>query len=191
MHDLSSQSTDIRRAKETIIVVPAVVAILLSVCTALAHAASMQEKAPPAHDCTPAGMEALPVETDPEFTERVMQQLASDKPAERIQALSQLSVKQPPVDPGLLADMLYQALNDPDAFVRGQAIYAMAKQGDIGYLSALQQALTDPELQVRLMALDGLDKNEWGRLLLEQALQDDDESVREFASGKLAVFTSR
>lgn len=191
MLDLSMQSAGIRHIKWTTPTVSAVVVILLAVCAALAHAASMQEKAPPAHDCTPAGMEALPVETDPEFTEKVMQQLASDEPAERIQALSQLSVKQPPVDPGLLADMLYQALNDPDAFVRGQAVYAMAKQGDIGYLSALQQALADPELQVRLMALDGLVKNEWGRLLLEQALQDDDENVRGLAAEKLLAFASR
>lgn len=190
------------RGKEHVSTIPDFAVILFTVFMASIFATSnsraadvdqapAQRQAAPPADCAPAVMDTQRVETDPEFTEQVMQQLASPEAAERIRALSQLSVHQPPIDPDLLQDMLFEALNDTDAYVRGQAVYAMAKQGDIEYLSVLQQALADPELQVRLMMLDGLDKNEWTRLLLEQAMQDDDESVREFAAEKLVASTSR
>ncbi len=201
MHDLSVYSA-ISRTRKGMAILPVRAAILLAALAAPTCAVSADQatesgqaaahkNALSAQDCTPADGELPQVKIDPGFTEQVMQQLASDKPGERTQALSQLSVKRPPVDPGLLEDLLYQALNDPDAYVRGQAVYAMAKQDNVEYLSVLQQALADPELQVRLMVLDGLDQNEWGRLLLEQAQQDDDETVREFATGKLAASTPR
>ncbi|MBK6618544.1 MAG: HEAT repeat domain-containing protein [Nitrosomonas sp.] len=201
MHDLSVYPAFSRTRKGRSIL-PAGAVILLAAlavptCAVSADQATesgqagAHKNALPAQDCAPADRELPQVKIDPEFTEQVMQQLASDKPSERTQALSQLSVKRPPVDPVLLEDLLYQALNDPDAYVRGQAVYAMAKQDNVEYLSVLQQALADPELQVRLMVLDGLDQNEWSRLLLEQAQQDNDEAVREFATGKLAASTPR
>ncbi len=191
MSCISAQSRPHLQFYMTILLGAASLFVALSLQAADADPVPLREKHSLSADCAPTDTDVQKVEIDPGFTEQVMQQLAADQPAERAQALSQLSVKQPPVDPVLLQDMLYQGLNDPDIHVRAQAVYAMAKQGDVEYLSTLQQALADPELQVRLMLLDGLGKNEWGRLLLEQALQDDDAAVREFASEKLAVLALR
>jgi hypothetical protein len=78
--------------------------------------------------------------------------------------------------------VLEEALNDPDANVRAQAISSLAHREGAAAAAALQDALHDADAGVRLMAVDGAGNDV---ALLQQAVNDDDETVRNLALSKL------
>ncbi|PXW84938.1 HEAT repeat protein [Nitrosomonas sp. Nm84] len=128
-------------------------------------------------------------EPDLAFTEEIVKLAASNNPEQRISALSQLAEKSP-IDAGVVQKVLQKAILDKDSNVRGQAVYAIAQQACADFPILLEQALNDSELSVRMMAVDSLGVDEKGVSLLEQALNDDEEAVRELAAMKLEAHKS-
>lgn len=121
---------------------------------------------------------------DPEHTERIVKLAASGEPEQRVSALSQLAVKGR-VDAGVVQKILQAGILDKDPNVRGQAIYAIARQECNDVLLVLEQAMQDSELSVRMMAIDSLGTDGRSIVLLEQALDDEEEAIRELAAMKL------
>ena len=81
-------------------------------------------------------------------------------------------------------NILEEALSDPNAQVRARAVSSLA-QGNDGAMptAALANALHDTDAGVRLMAVDAAAND---AALLQQAVNDNDESVRNLALLKLA-----
>ena len=94
------------------------------------------------------------------------------------------------IDAGILQKILQTAIRDSDSNVRAQAVYAIAQQNCTDTPLILEQALQDSELSVRLMAVDSLGSDEQSISLLEYALNDDEEAIRELASTKLEALSN-
>ncbi len=128
---------------------------------------------------------AVLIEPDPEFTvDKIINLAASGNPEERISALSHLAEKRP-IDAGIVQKILQAAILDKDSNVRGQAVYAIAKQGCEDLPLVLEQAMQDSELSVRLMAVDSLGADDKSIVLLEQAKDDEEEAIRDLVGMKL------
>lgn len=127
-------------------------------------------------------------DSDPNYVGKLINLAGSNKPEDRISALSQLAVKNS-IDPGIVQRILQAAISDSDAKVRGQAVYAIAQQDCQDALLVLEQAMHDPELSVRLLAIDGLGSDDKSVALLEQALGDEDAAIRELAALKLELLS--
>ncbi|SEG22422.1 HEAT repeat domain-containing protein [Nitrosomonas ureae] len=130
-------------------------------------------------------------EPDVDFTETIVSLAASNDPAQRVTALSQLAVKGS-VDSGIVQKILQAAIQDPDPQVRGQAVYAFAQQGCGDLFVVLEQALQDTALSVRLMALDSLGGDERSVALLKQVVEDEDEAqaIKDLAAMKLEALSA-
>ncbi|MCE7914672.1 MAG: HEAT repeat domain-containing protein [Nitrosomonas sp. PRO4] len=126
---------------------------------------------------------------DQELAVNIQKQAASEDSGERIGALSQLAVKDT-VDPAIVQKILQKALMDKDGNVRAQAVHALAQQDCADAMLVLEQALNDSELAVRLMALDSLSLDDRSMSLLKQALEDDNEAVREMAAMKIEALSA-
>ena len=125
---------------------------------------------------------------DKELANSIQNQAASEDYGERINALSQLAVKGS-IDPAIAQKILQKAIRDKDSNVRAQAVHALAQQECADAMLVLEQAFNDSELSVRMMALDSLGLDDKSVNLLEQAMQDDDEAIREMAAMKLKFLT--
>ena len=129
-------------------------------------------------------------EPDPEFTvDKIINLAASDNPEERISALSHLAEKRQ-IDAGIVQKILQAAILDRDSNVRGQAVYAIAKQACEDLPLVLEQAMQDSELSVRLMAVDSLGTDARSIALLEQAKEDEEEAIRDLAGMKLEALSA-
>ncbi|MGY6215809.1 HEAT repeat domain-containing protein [Methylolobus aquaticus] len=84
-----------------------------------------------------------------------------------------------------LRRVLEAGLTDKDARVRVQAVYGLAREPSPEALPALREALHDVDPDVRLMAVDSIGADAAMRPLLEEALGDSDETVRQVAATKL------
>lgn len=115
------------------------------------------------------------LEPDAGFTKSIVKLSQSNDPARRVSALSQLAVKGL-IDAEVVQKILQAAIQDSDPNVRGQAVYAFAQQGCGDLFVVLEQALQDTELSVRLMALDSLGVDERSAALLKQVIEDEDEA---------------
>lgn len=126
-------------------------------------------------------------ESNRELSARILNLASSNNPLDRLGALSQLAGKSSAtsVDANVTQRVLQAALRDPDSNVRAQALYALSQQNCADVPLILEQALQDSELSVRLMAVDSLTADENGTSLLEQALNDEEQAVRELAAFKL------
>ena len=78
------------------------------------------------------------------------------------------------------------ALTDQDAAVRAQAVSTLARLEGNDAGAVLQEALHDRDVDVRLMAVDGITDDV---TLLSQALNDSDETVRGLAAIKLEALS--
>lgn len=126
---------------------------------------------------------------DQELAVNIQKQAASEDSGERIGALSQLAVKDT-VDPAIIQKILQKALTDKDGNVRAQAVHALVQQDCADAMLVLEQALNDSELVVRLMALDSLSLDDRSMSLLKQALEDDNEAIREMAAMKIEALSA-
>lgn len=85
-------------------------------------------------------------------------------------------------------EALMEALNDPDTDVRAQAISTLAHREGKDASSAVEEAMHDPAADVRMMAVDAITDDV---ALLQQAINDSDETVRELAAMKLEDLSTR
>lgn len=120
-----------------------------------------------------------------EAMDKLLEQLKTDDPGQRADAVARLSAEKQSHD-GTIDSVLVSALSDKNAEVRAQAVFALAKRESGGAPAALQQALQDSDASVRLMAVDNAGDNV---ALLQQALNDSDETVRAYAATKLETFS--
>ncbi len=119
----------------------------------------------------------------------LLRQVDSEDSEERMNALAGLA-RLGKTDSPEVYDAVARSISDNDARVRGQAVYALSQiENDPNALNDyLQQALHDSELGVRLMAIDAIESD---AALLQQALQDKDSSVRDYAASKLQTIMQR
>lgn len=108
----------------------------------------------------------------------------AEDPAQRAQAIARLAADGQADDDGQRR-ALEDALADPDAQVRAQAVYGLAQRGGADASAALQAGLHDSDASVRLMAVDSVGLDPQGLALLQQALADSDETVSAMAALKL------
>ena len=84
-------------------------------------------------------------------------------------------------------DVLQSALNDHQPKVRARAIAAFAgREGEAATSEQLRKALQDKSIDVRMSAIDMIEKDE---TLLQLGAQDKEQSVREMARLKLELLT--
>ncbi len=114
-------------------------------------------------------------------TESLLIMAQSKNASERASAMGALLAEGRVGDPHVKA-VLEQGLTDTDANVRAQAISSLAHREGNAVLPAIQEALRDPSAEVRLMAVDGITDD---AALLQQAINDNDETVRNLAKLKL------
>jgi len=105
----------------------------------------------------------------------------SDQPAVQLRALSLLH-QTDQADHRTVLSALELALLDQDVTVKSFAIQALAERGGADAMGALRQALHDRDVTIRKMVIEGAAQTEQGRSLLQEALSDDDASVRSLAA---------
>ena len=118
-------------------------------------------------------------------TDSLLKSAESKIPAERAEAIGALLSGGRKGDPAVKA-ALEQALTDQDANVRAQAISSLAHREGSGATAAIQEAMHDKSTDVRMMAVDGITDD---TALLQQAINDSDETVRSLARVKLEELT--
>ena len=120
-------------------------------------------------------------EAEPDQTDNLLKMAKSKDANLRADAIGALMAAGREGD-GNVKRILEEALTDPNANVRAQAISSLAHREGSAAAAALQEALHDTNAGVRLMAVDGAGNNS---ALLQQAVNDDDETVRNLAISKL------
>lgn len=109
----------------------------------------------------------------------------------RKQALSLLAAQGKSGDAETDAEIgkaLRAALRDEDAEVRAQAVFGLSQRDEPGRAQVLQDAVRDADPDVRLMAVDTVHADNWEeQMILQQALNDADETVKAAASYKLGM----
>ncbi|MCX7106234.1 MAG: HEAT repeat domain-containing protein [Methylococcales bacterium] len=118
-------------------------------------------------------------------TDELIKAAQAKDPTERAEAIGGLLSGGREGDPAVKA-VLEQALTDPDENVRAQAISSLAHREGSGASAAIQEALNDKSVDVRMMAVDGITDD---KALLQQAINDSDETVRSLARVKLEELT--
>jgi len=120
-------------------------------------------------------------QVDGDVTDELLAQAKSADAGERAAAIAGLMLQGRP-DDAKVRKVLENALSDPDANVRAQAITSLAGREGYGAAPAQLDALQDSDASVRLMTLESAGNN---ATVLEQALTDSNEDVRIFAEMKL------
>jgi len=120
-------------------------------------------------------------------TEELIKMAQSKNPSDRAEAIGALLAGGRKGDPQVKATLL-EALADKDANVRAQAISTLAHREGSGATAAIQEALHDHSVDVRIMAVDGITDD---AAMLQQAINDSDETVRSLATTKLEELTQR
>jgi hypothetical protein len=121
------------------------------------------------------------IETAPNQIAALLKITRSKNAAERADAIGSLLTVGHEGDPTIKA-ALEQALHDSDANVRAQAVSTLSHREGNAALGVIQEAMRDESVDVRLMAVDGI-IDDVG--LLQQAVNDSDETIRTFAAQKL------
>lgn len=144
---------------------------------------------PPDPAATPAvtaedpGM--LPGLDDEEAIDGLIGMARDEDPEMRLQALATLSQSAEGSEADSVESAIEAALTDQDARVRGQALQALASREGAEAMPHLRQALRDPDPGVRMLAIENAASGEEGKALFEEALSDEDESVRAVARARL------
>ena len=124
-------------------------------------------------------------EAEPDRTDELLKTAQSTNSTDRAEAIGALLADGRQDDPDVKA-VLERALTDQDANVRAQAISSLAHREGSGAAGAIQEALHDSSADVRLMAVGGIADD---IPLLQQAINDSDETVRTLAAIKLGQLT--
>jgi hypothetical protein len=122
----------------------------------------------------------LLAERDPQRTVALLVETSkSGPPEQRVQALQFLTAQ---ADEPTVLSTLAQALGDVDASVKSYAVQALAEHGGPNALGPLRQALRDADPTVRLQVIENVASHDEGRTLLQEALADEDATVRDLAA---------
>lgn len=113
--------------------------------------------------------------------EALLVRAKSKNPAERADAIGALLGSGRPGDATVNA-VLEEALHDEEGSVRAQAISTLSHLEGAAAKPAIQEALHDSSPDVRLMAVDAI-TDDIG--LLQEAVNDSDEAIRNLATAKL------
>jgi hypothetical protein len=116
-----------------------------------------------------------------EPTDSLFIQTQSTDPNQRAEGIRNLGELGPKNDPDVNS-ALRNAMNDKDAIVRVQAIRSIALRGGEDVADRQSLALKDKDVNVRLTAVSDIQDDP---VLLQQALNDIDQSVRNLAQSKL------
>ena len=114
-------------------------------------------------------------------TDALITSAQSKDSATRAEAISALLAEGRPGDPVVKAT-LEHALNDENENVRAQAISTLAHREGHAATQAIQEAMHDKSVDVRTMAVDSIIDD---TALLQQAINDSDETIRILAATKL------
>ncbi len=125
--------------------------------------------------------EKVEIDAAQEATDELVTMARSQDPARRAEAVGRLLAGGRKGDVAV-RQVLETALTDEDPKVRAQALTSLAIREGAGAAAALQQALHDSDVSVRLTAVARAGDN---TALLQQALADSDASVRELAAQRL------
>ena len=106
---------------------------------------------------------------------------SSNTPAERVEAMGRLLAAGQKGDVAV-KQVLVAGLADPDPMVRVRALSSLAHREGADASGALREALHDSNVAVRLTAVDNAGGDE---ALLQQALTDSEETVRQLAELRL------
>ncbi len=136
----------------------------------------------PPHQDTGLEQPSLEPEQEVDRTDELLIKAKSNDPVVRVAAISELLSQGRPGD-SRVRETLETALTDKDAGVRAQAISSYANREGANAFTALQEALHDSDAWVRQMAVS----NTNDKTLLQQAVNDSEESVSSLASQKLIV----
>ena len=131
-----------------------------------------------------AGMQAQAGDT--KGVDKLLEQIKTQDPEQRADAVALLAAEGPKNDANVNS-ALVSALSDKNADVRAQAVFGLARRESGDAPAALQNAMQDGDVSVRLMAVGNAGDN---AALLQQALGDSDETVRAFAATKLEALSS-
>lgn len=121
-----------------------------------------------------------------EQSDQLLQQAKSKIPSERQIAIMNLASVGSKDDPNV-DDALTTAMTDKDPSVRVQAVTAIAQRGGDNFSSQIAQVLKDQDANVRALAVSLVEND---ANLLQQALTDSDQAVRDAARAKLEQITS-
>jgi hypothetical protein len=126
-------------------------------------------------------------EPKPDQTDELLKIAKSKNANERAEAIGSLLAIGSKGGPKIKA-MLEEAVHDQDANVRAQAVSTLTHLDDYKDSTAevIQEALQDGSVDVRMMAVDGIVDDV---ALLQQAINDSDETVRSLAEFKLEQLT--
>lgn len=119
--------------------------------------------------------------------EEALARLHSKDPGQRARALDQLG-RFEQIDKATLATAYNDAMKDQDGDVRAAAVNGLALLDENNSFPMLSAAMSDESASVRLAALDGMEQvNEQSLPYYEQALNDEDDSVRALAELRLGI----
>ncbi|MGR8934208.1 MAG: HEAT repeat domain-containing protein [Gammaproteobacteria bacterium] len=125
-------------------------------------------------------------EATPSIADKTRQLLEATRiadPVLRADAVASLATEDQ-IDDAAVHEALATALSDENPNVRAQALFGLTQRGEAG--AALQAALQDSDAAVRLMVVDIVENDS---AILEQALGDNDETVRSLAALKLKLLS--
>ena len=110
-----------------------------------------------------------------------MQAARSEQPPRRLQALSLLH-QTGQADELTVLSVLEEALADHDVTVKSYAIQALAERGGADAIEALRQALHDPDVAMKKVIIEKVVQTAQGHALLQEALSDEDTTIRSLAA---------
>jgi hypothetical protein len=144
---------------------------------------SLTGSAPAKATCPdPAQTATVPAIDPVQATENWLKTAKAKDPAQRAQAMAELASGDSAYDPQI-RDTLNRGLQDANPQVRAQSLEALVKrEGDGAAGEQIRRALSDSNLDVRLIAVERIASNS---NLLQLAAQDSDALVREMAQLKL------
>jgi HEAT repeats len=116
--------------------------------------------------------------------DRLMEMTKSSNAATRVEALSILK-ESGMGDQEEIRGVLAAALTEQDPMVRNLVVKAIASEGGAEAVSQLARVLHDPDLSVRIAAIESMPLENGGSALLQEALADPDGVVRSCAQNRL------
>ncbi len=125
--------------------------------------------------------ETSSTKSESDQTAALLKMTSSNAPAERVEAMGRLLAAGQKGDVAV-KQVLVAGLVDPDPMVRVRALSSLAHREGTDASGALHEALHDSNVAVRLTAVDNAGGDE---TLLQQALTDSEETVRQLAELRL------
>lgn len=121
--------------------------------------------------------------------EALLKEAEAEDHAQKLTAISQLAAQGRPGDEQVVK-VLQQSLADQSPEVRAQGVYGLSRQGGAVAGQVLREAIHDPDISVRLMAVDSAGNDADGIAVLSESMADTDPTIRTYAAEKMESFTN-